>query len=255
MEVEGCRRKDPVKAARQGKEGEIMHKKRFLTVMAIFMLSAGLVLFGVAVGERQMGEKKAERIVEKFWEELETSMASWQQTEESRDLAGDSSEMVGKEETWEEEETEMNGEPEEEGESQNPVFEEGAIGIIEIESIDLTYPIFEGTGEKNLTRGIGHLSETAGIGERGNCVLCGHNGNRRGIFFTHLNKACVGDLVRITDKNGSIHEYEIVNMRVVGPRENSIKDTDGTEKLTLFTCAVRGTMRLVCDCMPKEQVN
>ena len=29
-----------------------------------------------------------------------------------------------------------------------------------------------------LNAGIGHIEETAGIGESGNCVLCGHNGSR-----------------------------------------------------------------------------
>ena len=36
----------------------------------------------------------------------------------------------------------------------------------------------EGTTSKVLNAGIGHIEETAGIGESGNCVLCGHNGSR-----------------------------------------------------------------------------
>ena len=36
----------------------------------------------------------------------------------------------------------------------------------------------EGTTSKVLNAGIGHIEETAGIGESGNCVLCGHNGDR-----------------------------------------------------------------------------
>ena len=131
-----------------------------------------------------------------------------------------------------------------------PSFEEGVIGIIEIESINVKYPIIEGADQEALNKGIGHLTETAMIGEKGNCVLCGHNGSRSGEFFTKLNMVAVGDLVRIMDERGDYHTYKVVNTRVVGPRENSIKDTDGTEKLTLFTCAEHGTKRYVCDCIP-----
>ena len=134
-----------------------------------------------------------------------------------------------------------------------PSFEEGVIGIIEIESINIKYPIIEGADQEALNKGIGHLTETAQIGEKGNCVLCGHNGSRSGEFFTQLNKVAVGDLVWIMDDKGDIHTYKVMNTRVVGPRENSIKDTDGTEKLTLFTCAQSGTMRYVCDCVPCEE--
>lgn len=131
-----------------------------------------------------------------------------------------------------------------------PSFEEGVIGIIEIESINVKYPIIEGSDQEALNKGIGHLTETAMIGEKGNCVLCGHNGSRSGEFFTKLNMVAVGDLVRIMDERGDYHTYKVVNTRVVGPRENSIKDTDGTEKLTLFTCTEHGTKRYVCDCIP-----
>ena len=63
--------------------------------------------------------------------------------------------------------------------------EGGVIGIIEIPSIDIRYPVMEGTGSDILNAGIGHIPETAGIGEVGNCVLCGHNGSRYGTFLHH----------------------------------------------------------------------
>ena len=66
--------------------------------------------------------------------------------------------------------------------------EGGVIGIIEIPSIDIRYPVMEGTSVDVLNVGIGHIPETAGIGESGNCVLCGHNGSRYGTFFTPLNQ-------------------------------------------------------------------
>ena len=69
----------------------------------------------------------------------------------------------------------------------------------------------EGTISKVLNAGIGHIEETAGIGESGNCVLCGHNGSRYGTFFTPLNQISIGDEVMITDKKGLKHIYEAVS--------------------------------------------
>ena len=69
------------------------------------------------------------------------------------------------------------------------ILEEGGIiGIIEIPSIDIRYPVMEGTGVAVLIAGIGHIPETARFGESGNCVRCGHNGSRYGTFFTPLNQ-------------------------------------------------------------------
>ena len=76
------------------------------------------------------------------------------------------------------------------------------IGIIEIDSIGIRYPIVEGTGTSELHAGIGHMSETAVIGDDGNCVLAGHNGSRYGEFFTNLNKVQIGETVTLINKDG-----------------------------------------------------
>ena len=86
--------------------------------------------------------------------------------------------------------------------------EGGVIGIIEIPGLNIRYPVMEGTASKVLNAGIGHIEETAGIGESGNCVLCGHNGSRYGTFFTPLSQISIGDEIMITDKNGLKHIYE-----------------------------------------------
>ena len=123
-----------------------------------------------------------------------------------------------------------------------------------LEALSPRNPVMEGTTSKVLNAGIGHIEETAGIGESGNCVLCGHNGSRYGTFFTPLNQISIGDDVTIIDKNGQTHIYEVTDTEVVNPYDNSIK-TQGEEKeLTLFTCSQKGTMRFVVRCIYKEAV-
>lgn len=131
--------------------------------------------------------------------------------------------------------------------------EEEVIGIIEIEAIDIRYPVLEGASNSQIKYAIGHMTETAGLGEKGNCVLCGHNGSRNGIFFTNLNKLSAGDKVKITDKNGEIHMYEVTDTYIIDPYDNTVKNQSDEEILTLLTCANKGTKRFVCRCIPVKE--
>lgn len=93
------------------------------------------------------------------------------------------------------------------------------IGLIEIEALELKYPIVEGADSKQLAYGIGHISNTAAVGGKGNCVPARHRGSRYGTYFKYLNRLVEGDVVKITDKEGYVHLYEVVSSEVVGPYE------------------------------------
>lgn len=129
---------------------------------------------------------------------------------------------------------------------------EEVIGLIEIEALDIKYAVLEGTGSYELSCGIGHISDTAGIGEVGNCVLAGHNGSRHGSYFTNLKTLKEGDVIELTDKKGNQYFYVAESMKVVGPYDNSVKDQGDAVELTLLTCENSGTMRLVVSCTLSE---
>lgn len=151
--------------------------------------------------------------------------------------------------------------PKEEGKEQTSLSQEDAallsgedvIGIIEIEAIDIRYPVLEGAGNSRIRYAIGHMTETAGLGEKGNCVLCGHNGSRNGTFFTNLNQLSAGDKVKITDKKGEVHMYEVADTCIIGPYDNTVKNQSDEEILTLLTCANKGTKSFVCRCIPVKE--
>lgn len=132
----------------------------------------------------------------------------------------------------------------------SPYLAEGAVGIVEIPELNIRYPVFEGAGAGQLNEGIGHMESTAPLCETGNCVLAGHNGSRRGTFFTNLNNAKTGTEVKITTKAGLTHRYTVEEMRVVNPYDEWVTAESDTEVLTLFTCANHGTRRFVCKCVP-----
>lgn len=127
---------------------------------------------------------------------------------------------------------------------------EGVIGIIEIPDLNIKYPIFEGTGNTQLNEGIGHMAETAGLCGKGNCVLAGHNGSRRGVYFTYLSNIEAGTRVKITNKKRVTHEYMAQEMRVVSPYDEWVTEESEDEILTLFTCASHGTRRFAVKCVP-----
>lgn len=132
----------------------------------------------------------------------------------------------------------------------SPYLAEHAIGIVEVPDLEIKYPVFEGTGAAQLNEGIGHMESTVPLCETGNCVLAGHNGSRRGTFFTNLSSVKAGMEVKLTTKAGVTHCYTVEEMRVVNPYDGWVTEESDTELLTLFTCAEHGTRRFACRCVP-----
>lgn len=153
-------------------------------VVAGLLITAGIAIMAVPFFWRATGEKQTEQLISEFEQTLEDDSDEETDVEEEQASISKEDEAILK--------------------------EGGVIGIIEIPGLDIRYPVMEGTISKVLNAGIGHIEETAGIGESGNCVLCGHNGSRYGTFFTPLSQISIGDEVMITDKNGLRHIYEVI---------------------------------------------
>lgn len=151
---------------------------------------------------------------------------------------------------FEEEENEENKETGNRKKKASPYLAEGAVGIVEVPDLEIKYPVFEGTGAVQLNEGIAHMESTTPLCGTGNCVLAGHNGSRRGIFFTNLSSVKAGTEVKIITKAGVTHCYTVEEMRVVNPYDEWVTEESDTELLTLFTCAEHGTRRFACRCVP-----
>lgn len=159
-------------------------------VFAALFIVAGILFFAIPIVYHYTGMRETEKLTQEFEQNLE-------------EVQEDETEM---EETGEEE-TEASGRSEDAA-----IFAEGdVIAILQIEALDIRYPVVEGCSSSNLNKAIGHMSETGRIGEKGNCVLCGHNGSRYGEFFTNLNKVSIGDIVTLLDTEGVLHSYEVIN--------------------------------------------
>ena len=96
------------------------------------------------------------------------------------------------------------------------------------------------------------MTNTTELCGKGNCVLAGHNGSRRGVYFTYLCNIEAGAKVLLTNRKKEKHEYTVKEMKVVNPYDEWVTEQTEEESLTLFTCAEHGTKRFVVKC---ETVN
>lgn len=104
-------------------------------------------------------------------------------------------------------------------------------GVLKIPAIDLIVPIFEGSGELTLNRGVGRIENTALIGTVGNIGIAGH----RDGFFRGLKDLGVGDLIEVEALTGT-SQYRVLETRIVDPSEVSVLAPTDEAMLTLVTC-------------------
>ena len=105
------------------------------------------------------------------------------------------------------------------------------LGILRIKKISLEVPIFNGTDDRILNRGVGRIIGTAQIGQEGNLGIAGH----RDGFFRGLKDVNVGDIVELATEEDS-RIYTIDSIKIVSPNDVSVLKSDATSSLTLVTC-------------------
>jgi sortase A len=128
-------------------------------------------------------------------------------------------------------------------------FANHMMGYIEIPKISVYLPIYHGTSDKVLAKGVGHMNETAfPIGGEGNhAVLTGHTGLASARLFTDLTKLKEGDVFYIHILNGVL-AYQVDQIKVVQPEDTrELLPVQGKDYVTLITCTPYGinTQRLL----------
>lgn len=105
------------------------------------------------------------------------------------------------------------------------------LGWIDIPRLGTSAAILEGTGERSLEQGAGHVPGTALPAAAGNAAIAGH----RDSVFRALRRVAIGDRVEVTTP-ASTHTYAVDSIRVVPPTDVSVLAPSRTEELTLITC-------------------
>lgn len=105
------------------------------------------------------------------------------------------------------------------------------IGELYIPKLDLTLPIYEGTSEDELEKGIGHYADSVLPGENDNSVLSGH----RDTVFRELGDVGVGDTLIVRTSAGEF-EYKVSKVRIVDKDDRTVIVPKPKATLTVSTC-------------------
>lgn len=127
----------------------------------------------------------------------------------------------------------------EQGESYADLLNIGeSLGYITIPKIDVNLPIYNGTSQDVLSKGVGHMEQSSYPlgGVSTHCVLTGHRGLPSAVLFTDLDKLEIGDefYLHVLDE---ILAYKVDQIKVVEPNESGdLEIIDGKDYCTLVTC-------------------
>lgn len=118
----------------------------------------------------------------------------------------------------------------------------GVMCSLEIPSINVDLPVYHGTSNSVLEKGVGHLEGTSLPvgGKDTHAVFTGHTGLNKAKLFTDLTELQKGDqfYIRVLDK---ILAYEVCRIDVVLPEDTSkLSVVDGQDLVTLVTCTPYG---------------
>lgn len=119
---------------------------------------------------------------------------------------------------------------------------DGVIGYIEIPKISIKIPIYHGTSDEVLQKGVGHVESTSfpigGLARHS--ILVGHRGLPSAKLFTDLNKLVEGDYfyIHVLDRTLA---YKVYDIETIEPEKigelNLVNDKD---LVTLITCTPYG---------------
>jgi sortase A len=105
------------------------------------------------------------------------------------------------------------------------------LAVLEIRKIGLEVPVFDGTDDLTLNRGVGRITGTARPGLGGNVGIAGH----RDGFFRCLKDIVVGDRVELRTPTRT-ETYQVDQIRIVKPTDVQVLDDRSVPTLTLVTC-------------------
>ena len=136
--------------------------------------------------------------------------------------------------------------------------DEEVMAALTIPKIDVHLPIYHGTDEPTLAKGVGHLYGTSlPVGVRDthnsgqNAALTSHRGLPTALLFTRLDELNIGDMFSISVLDQTI-KYRIDTITVVDPKKPQeyqplLRAKVGEDRVTLITCTPFGvnTHRLI----------
>ena len=116
------------------------------------------------------------------------------------------------------------------------------IGYVKIDKIGVELPVYHGTSEQVLNRGVGHLegSSLPVGGESTHSVMSAHRGLPSAKLFTDLDRLEMGDTFQVIVLD-QVLTYQVDQINVITPHEiDDLQIVEGKDYCTLFTCTPLG---------------
>ena len=116
------------------------------------------------------------------------------------------------------------------------------IGYLKIDCIGVELPIYHGTSDDVLTRGVGHLegSSLPIGGENTHSIMSAHRGLPSSKLFTDLDRMEIGDNFQIIILD-QVLTYQVDFIKTIEPNDfSNLQIVDGKDYCTLFTCTPYG---------------
>lgn len=104
-------------------------------------------------------------------------------------------------------------------------------GKLTIPRLRQSFPLVQGTGNRELKRGVGHMVQTVMPGVADNCVISAH----RDTFFARLGRVKKGDMLLVETAAGRF-SYRVSRIRIVHKRDRTVVVHTGRPVLTVSTC-------------------
>ncbi|MFY4775321.1 class D sortase [Metabacillus sp. RGM 3146] len=105
------------------------------------------------------------------------------------------------------------------------------MGVLQIPKLNASLPIYHGTDEDELERGVGHYAGSVLPGEKDNSVLAGH----RDTVFRRLGEVGKKDLLVVETSAGKF-TYKIRKVRIVDADDRTVIVPKPRATLTVSTC-------------------
>jgi sortase A len=122
------------------------------------------------------------------------------------------------------------------------VTDNDMIGYLKIDRIGVELPIYHGTSDDVLNKGVGHLegSSLPVGGENTHSVMSAHRGLPSSKLFTDLDRLEKGDTFQVVVLD-QVLTYQVNQIKIITPTEvEDLQIIEGGDCCTLFTCTPYG---------------
>ena len=116
------------------------------------------------------------------------------------------------------------------------------MGYVKIDKIGVELPLYHGTSDSVLNKGVGHMqgSSLPVGGENTHSILSAHRGLPSAKLFTDLDRLELGDIFQIIILD-QILTYQVDQIKIIDPSEfKDLMIVDGMDYCTLLTCTPYG---------------